>query len=177
MRFIGAISLALVGMIAVAHAGELPASQQAFCEAIETGRAAYAKAAADTNRLRGKQAKAAAIEQLDKALAPFLADGQFEGWVGKVAEVAELPSGRAYVRVALPCGAEFRTIDKSAIAPTSPLFKTVAAADIGTAVRLSGRLVRDLRGKIYEMSLTERGRIEAPAYAADFTALEPLAAQ
>jgi len=177
MRIIGALSLALVGLISAAQAGELPASQKAFCEAIETGRAAYTKAAADTNRLRGSQAKAAAVEQLNKTLAPILMSDEFRGWVGKVADVTQLPSGRAYVSVALPCGAELSTIDKSAVAPDSAVFQTVAALDVGTVVRLSGRLVPhpSRPGQVYEMSFTEQGRVEAPEYAFAFTGLEPIA--
>lgn len=147
----------------------LPASQKAFCKALNEHRDAYNDAPNDLKKSKTRKDRAEAL----KAAVP---GGRVTKWEGTVSELTTTGDGNVVLKVQ-PLGCEDFTVgtwnnefsdimDKTLISKNSSIFDVLAEMSVGQGLTFSGRLVPDSEGNDGwgETSMTEYGSMTGGAF-------------
>jgi len=165
-----------VAEVPAAPAVPIPASEQAFCDAVQVARTAYK----DAMRAKANELKLSKIRtSRAKALVSAAANRKAEGWVGKVKTLATTGEGHAVLVIELPCDVRVGTWnnalsdigDNTLVPQSSPLFDAIASFDKGSTIGFSGRFSSESKNGFKEQSLTEYGSMTDPVFVFRFTGI------
>jgi len=128
---------AVVPEVPAAPSVPVPASQQAFCDAVQGAKTAYK----DAMRAKANELKLSKIRtSRARAVVAAVTNRKAEGWVGKVKTLATTGEGHAVLVIELPCDVKVGTWnnalsdigDNTLVPQSSPLFDAIASFDKGS---------------------------------------------
>lgn len=152
---------------------DMPPSEEAFCEAHRRARTRYTQAGGDLVRSWAIPDRQADVE------AALGTEGGFQEWVGTLSATSTTGAGRLVVTVELPCevtigtvnGALSEALSRSTLDHTDPMFARISGMEVGSIVRVSGRLVRERQGDagpFWELSAAAAESVEHPHWIVEF---------
>jgi len=163
---------------AVPAGTQLPVSERAFVEAVESFYTPYAEAPNDLQ-------KSSLRTQRRNKLAEILPELQVRGWVGVIDSDGTTSEGKAYVTIRLGGGKNVKVMtwnnalsDVSAstlIGQDNPVYSALSHLKQGDSVKFDGTFLLDpvSRDYCWEASLTEEGSMTDPDFLMRFSEIEP----
>jgi len=154
----------------------VPASEQAFCDAINTGRDEYRAA----QRAGSNELKLSILRTNRKnAVLSAAQGGNFKNWVGTIKTLSTNGDGKAILGIELPCDAVIGTwnnafsdvMDQTLIPQSSPLYGGIAELSKRQKVKVSGKFTRSDKDGYQESSMTEMGSMTDPTYVVRFNGI------
>ena len=175
MRALSLGSAALLITAVAAAAADVPAPQAAVIAAAEKARSAFDEAPNDMAKGGVRAARAKAI----CAAVPKLTA---KDWIGEVDTLSSNGDGWGILYINIGPDISVRTYNNAfsdagsntLIDPSSDVFAVASTLSVGQKVRFSGRFFKAKADCIKEMSLTQSGSIEEPAFLIRYSDVAPL---